>query len=83
MSALANEMQGNVVCPIFSVSNVTGEGLPELKEFISLLKSRVRTSKKFGLPSDPVEYHIERVYVIQGVGIVVHGTMIAGTVKKG
>ena len=72
-----------VMCPIFSVSNVTGDGLPKLKEFISLLKSRARTSGKFGTPIDPVEYHIDRVYQITGIGIVVHGTLMAGTVKKG
>ena len=69
-----------VMCPIFSVSNVTGHGLPNLKEFISLLKSRARTSGKFGTPIDPVEYHIDRVYQITGIGIVVHGTLMAGTV---
>jgi len=58
----AQEMQNGVFCPIFSVSNVTGVGLPQLKQFISLLKSRVMMSGKFGSPLDPVEYHIERVY---------------------
>ena len=47
------------------------------------MKSRVRTSGKFGKPSDKVDYHIERVYVIPGIGIVVNGTLIAGTVKIG
>ena len=32
-----NDRGKNVMCPIFSVSNVTGEGLTKLKEFISLL----------------------------------------------
>lgn len=44
VSVLAKAMPGKVVCPIFSVSNVTGEGIPKLKEFISLLTSRVNTS---------------------------------------
>lgn len=83
MSALAKDMPNNVVCPIFPVSNVTGDGLAILKEFISHLKSRVRTGGQFGFPSDPVEYHIDRVFQVTGIGIVVNGTIMAGTVKKG
>jgi len=44
VSVLAKAMPDKVVCPIFSISNVTGDGIPKLKEFISLLKSRVRSS---------------------------------------
>lgn len=83
LSKITSEMHNNVLCPIFSVSNVTGAGLQKLKEFISLLKSRVSTSGNFGSPIDPVEYHIERVYQIQGIGIVTNGTLLAGTVKVG
>ena len=64
VASVAKVMPKNVMCPIFSVSNVTGEGIPKLKEYISLLNSRVRTGGKFGTPNDPVEFHIDRVYVI-------------------
>lgn len=32
------------ICPIFSISNVTGEGIEKLKLFLSLLTSRIQSS---------------------------------------
>jgi len=37
VTVLAKSLPSKKVCPIFSVSNVTGEGLPKLKEFLSLI----------------------------------------------
>jgi GTPase len=77
---IASAMDKNKICPIFCISNVTGEGIPKLKEFLSLLKSRIHTSGLFKLPSDPVEFLIDGIYQVTGVGIVVAGTMKSGTV---
>lgn len=37
VSVFANSLASDKVTPIFTISNVTGEGLPKLKEFMSLL----------------------------------------------
>lgn len=50
------------LCPIFSISNVTGEGIPPLREFLSLLPSRADVSGLFKTASDPVEFLIDGIY---------------------
>jgi GTPase len=68
-------------CPIFTVSNVTGQGLDKLKLFISWLSSRSSTSGVFGTHTQPAEMLIDGVYMVTGVGVVVSGILKSGTVK--
>ena len=43
----ADKLASNKVTPIFTISNVTGEGFPRLKEFLSHLSSRIHISGLF------------------------------------
>lgn len=67
------------LCPIFQLSNVTGDGIDLLKSFLHLLPR----GQRYGQPDEPVEFQITDVYVVAGVGTVVAGVMISGCVALG
>lgn len=71
------------VCPIFCISSVTGEGLPLLRNFLRCLPSRLQDSGLFRPPSSPAEFHIDSIYVVPGVGLVVGGVVRAGRIRVG
>lgn len=64
------------LCPIFQVSNVTGENLDLLKMFLNLL-----TTRNAGLDVLPAEYQIDDIYSVPGVGTVVSGTCLQGVIR--
>ena len=76
----AEKLHHNALVPIFHVSNVDGDGIENLKMFLNLTKKRTKKYKD----DDPVEYHIDKIYKnIKGVGLVVGGNLITGTLKIG
>lgn len=64
------------LCPIFQVSNVTGENLGILKMFLNLLTTRMT-----GLDNLPAEFQIDDTYSVPGVGTVISGTCLQGIIK--
>ncbi|KAH8394891.1 hypothetical protein KR222_008613 [Zaprionus bogoriensis] len=64
------------LCPIFQVSNVSGDNLELLKMFLNLLSTRMAGSEHL-----PAEFQIDDVYSVPGVGTVVSGTCLQGTIK--
>jgi GTPase len=64
------------LCPIFQVSNVTGENLNLLKMFLNLLTTRM-TSRD----DEPAEFQIDDTYSVPGVGTVVSGTTLKGVIR--
>ncbi|KAG4078840.1 hypothetical protein HA402_007390 [Bradysia odoriphaga] len=64
------------LCPIFQVSNVTGENLDLLKMFLNLLTTRVT-----GLDNLPAEFQIDDTYSVPGVGTVISGTCLQGIIR--
>lgn len=66
------------LCPIFQVSNVTGHNLDLLKSFMNLLRPST--------PSDvtaPAVFQIDETFTVPGVGCVVSGTTVQGTISSG
>lgn len=64
------------LCPIFQVSNVTGDNLDLLKMFLNLL-----TTRTGGLDILPAEFQIDDTYSVPGVGTVVSGTCLQGIIR--
>ena len=64
---------------IVPVSSVTGEGLPALKEELARIAARVQARSAEGIFRLP----IDRVFTLKGVGTVVTGTVISGSLKTG
>lgn len=48
------------ICPIFMISNVTGEGLEYARTFLNLLPSSEGDTDKY-MPDQPLEYSITEV----------------------
>lgn len=64
------------ICPIFQVSNVTGENLGLVRQFLNLLTTRVCYDE-----NDTAEFQIDDTYTVPGVGTVVSGTTMKGTIS--
>lgn len=77
---LYNMMEARI-CPIFTVSNVTLQGIDKLRQFMYTLESRTMLSGFFGKQDDPVEFLIDGVYMVTGVGLVLSGILKSGKVK--
>lgn len=84
VSVYASSIVCDRVCPIFCVSNVSGEGIEQLKLFMSLLQSRSNQQTNVFKPSDnKVEFLIDGSFNVKGVGLVLSGTLTSGHVTIG
>lgn len=72
----------NKLCPVFRLSNVTGEGLDYLRTFLNLLPSK-DYSNAASTAEQPLEYSITEVWSVPYVGTVVNGIVNSGRVKTG
>jgi selenocysteine-specific elongation factor len=65
--------------PWVAVSARTGDGLPQLRDALDDLVARLPE----GDASAPVRLWVDRSFTIRGAGLVVTGTLAAGTVRQG
>ncbi|KAF5354728.1 hypothetical protein D9756_005278 [Leucocoprinus leucothites] len=79
---LATSFGSERICPIFQISNVTGEGLDHLRTFLNLLPSSEHDSTKFTI-DQPLEISIIETWSVPYVGTVVNGIINAGVIKAG
>ncbi|KAF1815013.1 P-loop containing nucleoside triphosphate hydrolase protein [Eremomyces bilateralis CBS 781.70] len=74
----ATQFVSHRICPIFQVSNVTGENLPLIRLFLSLLPHHGNYN-----PNAPLEYHINDTFSVPFVGTVVSGVVKSGVIHSG
>jgi selenocysteine-specific elongation factor len=81
VSEIRKLMQGTFLesAPIVPVSNVTGEGIPELKQKLEELIGQTETKQDFGIFRMPIDRH----FLIKGFGTVIAGTILSGKVRVG
>ncbi|KAG8436484.1 hypothetical protein GDO86_007543 [Hymenochirus boettgeri] len=72
----ASNFSSERMCPIFQISNVTGENMDLLKMFLNLLSPRSSSREE-----EPAEFQIDDTYSVPGVGTVVSGTTLRGLIK--
>jgi selenocysteine-specific elongation factor len=65
--------------PWMAVSARTGDGLPQLRRALDDLTARLPDSDA----SAPVRLWVDRSFTIRGAGLVVTGTLAAGTIRSG
>ncbi|XP_030202243.1 GTP-binding protein 1 isoform X1 [Gadus morhua] len=72
----ASNFSSERLCPIFQVSNVSGQNVDLLKVFLNLLSSRTSYQD-----DQPAEFQIDDTYSVPGVGTVVSGTTLRGLIR--
>lgn len=68
----------NSICPIFQISNVTGDGVDVLQGFLALLPPKAMHGD-----SPMTEFCVTETYSVAGVGTVVAGTLLTGRISLG
>ncbi|KAK4505650.1 hypothetical protein PRZ48_003615 [Zasmidium cellare] len=74
----ATQFVSQRICPIFQVSNVTGECLDLVREFLNILPHH----GKYDVDA-PFEFHINDTFSVPFVGTVVSGVVKSGVVHAG
>lgn len=77
-------LAANQICPIFEVSNVTGQGIDFLRLFLNLVRVPDAMRERWAAnASEPAEYQINETYTVPGVGTVVSGVVTSGSIRVG
>lgn len=76
VATIAGRMAEGVIVPILHTSSVTREGYAVLEDLLFRLPKRNLASSK------PFEMYVDRIYSVDGVGVVVSGTIRQGIVRE-
>jgi GTPase len=79
---LLDEEDSKKYIPIFCVSNVTGAGLDFLQKYLFMLTPNINEGEQHRLDKEPPEFHIDEIFRVQGVGTIVGGLLVKGTMYE-
>jgi len=82
-SAAAAAQADGALVPIFSVSSVTGAGLPLLKKYLHALSPGLGATERERLEQQLCEFQIDETFRISETGVVVGGLLSKGIVTEG
>ncbi|KAL8995517.1 MAG: hypothetical protein Q9188_006785 [Gyalolechia gomerana] len=74
----ASQFVSQRICPIFQVSNVTGEGLDLIRTFLNILPHHGHYDDQA-----PFEFHVNDTFSVPFVGTVVSGVVKSGMIHAG
>ncbi|KAA8901691.1 P-loop containing nucleoside triphosphate hydrolase protein [Sphaerosporella brunnea] len=74
----ATQFVSERICPIFQVSNVTGEGLDYVRTFLNILPFHGKFDS-----TAPFEFHVNDCFSVPFVGTVVSGVVKSGVIHAG
>ena len=74
----AKQMNTESIVPIFNISNVTGEGFDNIRQFLNVLKK-----EPVKVVDNNVKFFIDYIWNVTGIGIVVGGNLVSGKIKVG
>ena len=72
--------KGTKTIPIFPISNVSGDGVGLVKQFIKELELYTKYKDVY---NENTNFIISKSYIVNGIGLVISGVMKSGNVKKG
>ena len=72
----AKNIYSNSITPVFQISNVTGKGLDDIRIFFNIIGKKPNLEN-----NDNVEYFVDNIFQVKGVGIVLGGHLLSGTIR--
>jgi GTPase len=72
--------KGTKIVPLFSISNVSGNGVELVKQFIKELELYTNYKDVY---NETTNFIVSKSYIVNGIGLIISGVMKRGTVKKG
>ena len=74
----AKNIKGGDIVPLFKTSNVSGDGLDLVHEFLNMVRPRLKFDS-----TSKTELHIGETFMVHGVGLIVGGFLKRGIVSTG